>query len=228
MRDIKANIYGDSVMKGTVLSDGLEAHTVMENTLDKIHSSHNITVANRSRFGITIPMGKKLLERDIKKGMECEYVLLEFGGNDCNYRWEEISKDPDAFHEHLTPFDVFKENYSSMINMIREKGIKPIGMSLPPLDAEKYLNFLVDRGNDMKNLMKWLGDVTTIYRCQERYSNAVTKIAEKAGILFVDVREYFLDSHNFKDLMCIDGIHPNEKGHKLIHQAFDEYLTRML
>lgn len=215
-------------MKGTVVEDDLKTHTVMENTLTKIHDSYNIDVANRSRFGITIKMGKQILERDIKKGLDCQYALIEFGGNDCNYRWEYISKDPNGTHEHLTPFEEFKENYSSIIALLKEKGIKPIGMSLPPLDADKYFNFLVDRGNDMKNLMKWLGDTSTLYRCQERYSNAVTKIAKAAGILFVDVREYFLDSHNFKSLMCIDGIHPNENGHKLIHQAFDEYLSTRL
>lgn len=227
-RMIKANIYGDSIMKGTVVHDDLNAHTVMENTLQKIYSSYNVEVENRSRFGITIHMGKKILERDIKKGLSCQYALIEFGGNDCNYRWEDISKDPEAKHEHLTPFEEFKKSYSSIINTLKEKGIKPIGMSLPPLDAEKYFKFLINRGNDMKNMMKWLGDVSMLYRCHERYSNAVTKIAKAADILFVDVREYFLDSHDFKKLMCIDGIHPNEEGHKLLHHAFDEYLSTKL
>ena len=222
---IRANIYGDSIMKGTVIEDDLNAHTVMDKTLAKISNSHKIEVANRSKFGITIKMGKKILERDLKKGMNCQYALVEFGGNDCNYRWEQISNDPDGKYEHLTPFEEFKDNYKSIINTLKQKGIKPIGMSLPPLDAEKYFQFLIARGNDMKNMMKWLGDVSTLYRCQERYSNAVTKIAKAAGILFVDVREYFLDSHNFKELMCVDGIHPNDKGHELIHKAFDEYIA---
>lgn len=225
---IHANIYGDSIMKGTVIEDNLDSHTVMEDTIEQIQNSYKINIANRSRFGITIGMGKKILERDIKKGLDCKYALIEFGGNDCNYRWEKISQNPDGDHEHLTPYEEFKENYMSIINTLLDKGIKPIGMSLPPLDAEKYFKFLVNRGNDMKSLLKWLGDVSTLYRCHERYSNAVTKIAKSAGILFVDVREYFLDSHNFKDLICIDGIHPNEKGHKLIHQAFDEYLNAKL
>lgn len=225
---LSANIYGDSIMKGTVIEDNLNSHTVMENTIEKIHDDYKIKILNRSRFGITIDMGRKILERDISKGLNCQYALIEFGGNDCNYRWDKICQDPDGEHEHLTPFEDFKENYRTIINTLLDKGIKPIGMSLPPLDAEKYFNFIVSRGNDMKNLIKWLGDVSTLYRCHERYSNAATKIAKAAGILFVDVREYFLDSHNFKELMCIDGIHPNDKGHKLIHRAFDEYLGENL
>lgn len=228
MIDLKANIYGDSVMKGTVVTDDLNKHAVMEETLEKIYASHHVKVANRSKFGITIKMGRRILERDLKKNPDINYALIEFGGNDCNYRWEDISKDPSPIHDPLTPLQEFKENYKAMIDMVKNMGIKPIGMSLPPLDAQKYYQFLVNRGNDAKNLMKWLGDVSMLYRQHETYSNAVTQIAKTAGILFVDVREYFLQNHSFKNIMCIDGIHPNENGHKLIHKAFDEYLTANL
>ena len=228
MSNLKANIYGDSVMKGTVVTDDLNKHAVMDKTLKRIYDSFKIQIANKSKFGITIKMGSRILERDIEKGVDVNYALIEFGGNDCNYRWENISKDPSGDHSPLTPINDFKETYKRMIEKVKNAGIKPIGMSLPPLDAEKYYNFLVDRGNDAKNLLKWLGDVSMLYRQHETYSNAVTKIAKAAGILFVDVREYFLQNHNFKNLMCIDGIHPNENGHKLIHQAFDEYLTENL
>ena len=71
--------------------------------------------------------------------------------------------------------------------------------------------------------MQFLGDVEIIYRRQEMYSNAVTKVAYKNGCHFVDVRQKFLQSDNFCDLMCLDGIHANEKGQQVIIKAFVDY-----
>lgn len=228
MNRINANIYGDSVMKGTVIDEELKSRTVMENTLEKIEANHGVIASNRSKFGITVNMGDKILERDIRKGIDIDYALIEFGGNDCNYRWEEVCTEPDNHHTPLTPLNEFKKTYEAMINKLKKRGIKPIGMSLPPIDAEKYFNFIVSKGNDMKNLLKWLGDVNMLYRFHEQYSNAAAAIAKKTDILFVDVREYFLDKHNFKDLICLDGIHPNERGHRLIFDAFDEFIDSNL
>ena len=55
------------------------------------------------------------------------------------------------------------------------------------------------------------------------YSNAVLKVAYKNGCDLVDVRQKFLQSDNFPDLMCLDGIHANERGQKVIIDAFVDY-----
>ena len=37
-------------------------------------------------------------------------------------------------------------------------------MSLPPLDAQRYLNFIGRLGNDTTRILHWLGNVNRIYR----------------------------------------------------------------
>ena len=73
--------------------------------------------------------------------------------------------------------------------------------------------------------MAFLGDVSRINRYQEMYSNAIVQVAFKKRCDFVDVRKKFLQSDDFKGLMCLDGIHPNEKGQREIISAFVEYFN---
>ena len=59
-----------------------------------------------------------------------------------------------------------------------------------------------------------------IYRWQEYYSALVTKVAAAAGCGLVPIREAFLCRlQGGEDVMCVDGIHPNALGHKIIAEA---------
>ena len=64
--------------------------------------------------------------------------------------------------------------------------------------------------------MKYLGDVQHIYRWQERYALAVAEIGSKLNCTILTLRDAFLVARDFKALLCVDGIHPSEKGHQLI------------
>ncbi len=228
IKTIRAVIYGDSIMNGTVLDPTQKYISIMAENLKKFCAAFGIEAKNRSRYGLTVEQGKKMLDYDIQKGLDCDYALVEFGGNDCNYRWSEISQEPTAVHLPRTCLDRFREVYQSMIGELHKAGIRPILMTLPPLDAERYLAYLGCVGNDCKRILSWLGDVNMIYRFHEYYSNAVEKIAQKTGALLVDVRAYFLDKHNFRDLICEDGVHPNEEGHKLLFRAFEDFVRAEL
>ena len=103
-------------------------------------------------------------------------------------------------------------------------GKKVVMMSLPPLEPNRYLKWISQNDEQKQNsILKFLGDVDIIYRRQEMYSNTVTKVAYKNGCDFVDVRQKFLQSDNFPDLMCLDGIHANERGQKVMIDAFVDY-----
>lgn len=221
---IKAVIYGDSVMKGTVIDKAYRYRAIMAENLRRFCERFQVNAENRARFGITVEKGYSLLQKDLEKGLDCDYALIEFGGNDSNFRWNEISVNPDLTHEPLTNMEDFNKTYRIMINDLREADVKPVLMTLPPIDAERYLQFLDRNGNNGKQILKWLGDVSMIYRFHESYSNAVAKIADETNTPIVDVRGYFLDKHNFRDIMCIDGIHPNEEGHKLVYKAFEDFV----
>lgn len=220
---VRVRIYGDSVMKGTILDFGYRYHAVMEEYLQKFKKEYNMEAENRARFGITIDRGANILKKDIEAGMTCDYALIEFGGNDCNFKWNEISVYPEAEHAPITDLNTFRHVYTDMITDVQKLGIKPILMTLPPIDAERYLAFLERNGNNAKNILKWLGDVHMIYRFHEMYSDAISKIAQQTGALLVDVRSYFLDKKPFRDYVCIDGLHPTDKGYDLMAQAFSDF-----
>ena len=63
---------------------------------------------------------------------------------------------------------------------------------------------------------RYLGDVQHIYRWQERYALAVAEIGSKLNCTILNLRDAFLVARDFKALLCVDGIHPSEKGHQLI------------
>lgn len=219
-------IYGDSILKGVMLDKNTNKYYIgNKQNVEQITSSFPLNVINNARFGCTIEKGYEQLKRDIEKGLNSDYIILEYGGNDCDFNWSEVSDAPDTDHTPHTKLERFKQLYKEMINILKEKHITPILISLPPINAEKYINWISRKGLNKDNILKWLGDVGKLYRYQELYSRTVEKIAKETGCLFVDVRTKFLEKENLKDYLCEDGIHPNENGHKLILEAFTEFLN---
>ncbi len=219
------DIFGDSIMKGVLLDDSTQRYVLSScSPSAEFAKETNVDVNNRSVFGCTVTKGSKLVSSAIEKGkMGEDLVLIEYGGNDCNYNWKDISEQPDIFHDPVTPLKLFEKLYSELIESVKSVGATPIIMSLPPIDAQKYFNWITKDGLSAANILKWLGDVQMIYRFQELYSNAISKIAYKTNSLFIDVRSYFLDKHNYGELLCSDGIHPNSEGQKLITQAMTDF-----
>ncbi|HWQ57467.1 MAG TPA: SGNH/GDSL hydrolase family protein [Clostridia bacterium] len=228
LQTIRAKIYGDSIMKGTVLDCAYRYHAMFDQFFRRFGERFNIEVDNRSRFGITIDKGYKLLRQDIEAGMDCDFALIEFGGNDSNFRWDEISRNPEAQHEPLTGFEHFAEIVRAMIRDLREAEVKPVLMTLPPIDSEKYLSFLTRNGNDRSRILQWLGKPEVIYNFHKRYSDAVSEIAKDTGTPLIDARSRFLGRKDYDRLMCIDGVHPNEEGYELIASAFNESIPQLL
>jgi len=224
--DIKKQIavYGDSILKGVMLDNESQKYFFSKESVAKIlEKLIPFQIHNHSKFGCTIEKGHKYLSNGLKKGLDCEIVLLEYGGNDCDYDWEAVSANPEENHIPHTPLDLFKKTFREIIAELNEHGIRPLLMSLPPIDAEKYLSWITRNGLSKENITKFLGDVQMIYRFQELYSNTIALLAAETGSLFIDVRSRFLDKRNFKELICEDGIHPNAKGHRLISQTFMEF-----
>lgn len=55
------------------------------------------------------------------------------------------------------------------------------------------------------------------------YNAAVMRVAQECGCLLADVREAFLGQRHYEDLLCADGIHPNEKGHSLMESVLESF-----
>ncbi len=222
-------IYGDSIMKGATPEGENRYRSVLPRFLPKLAEKYGLAVTNKARFGSTIDRGYALLQKDLNEQIApYSYALVEYGGNDCDFDWAAIAQAPEKEHQPHTSIATFTRILETMAHELMQKGVKPLLMTLPPLDAERYLSFICRGGISRANIVQWLGETQMIYRFQEMYSAAILKLALARGLPLVDVRSYFLDKHNYGDLVSQDGIHPSEEGYALIHTAFDEYLRGYL
>lgn len=214
-------ILGDSILKGVVFDDLKGRYEQLaDNCVALVSRGLGLDIINKSRFGCTVDKGYAQLERSLADGLACDTVLLEYGGNDCDFDWAAVSENPDYPHQPRTDPVHFREMLQKMIDSLRERGIEPFLMSLPPIVGDRYLDFLVSKGLNRDNLMRFLGDVHQIYRWHESYSLVITRLAEKNRCYYAPVREHFLSLRNSRDLICTDGLHPNEAGHRQMQVVF--------
>ena len=226
----KIGIWGDSILKGVVFDETVGKYRSIKNCAVNLlkNRNSNIDIKNNSRFGCTAPKAEKHLEQFIKDGYSADVVLLEFGGNDCDHNWAEVSADPDGEHSPNTPRPKFIESMHNMINLLISNKIKPVLMNLPPISAEKYFDWITKPDNvNPDNVLHWLKEKNVIYRQQENYSHAIDNIAREYNIPLIDVREPFLEIKDYDNYLCIDGIHLNEKGQALMSETIENFAHSM-
>jgi lysophospholipase L1-like esterase len=221
----KVEVYGDSILKGIQINlKNMRYHIDNNIDVERIEKLYFLDIKNFSKFGRTITNGLALIEKRLKGGEPfCDTILMNFGGNDCDFDWKAISEHPENEHCPNTPLDIFVDIYRKTIELLKENGIRPIITTLPPLDAQKFFHWFC-KGLNKANVLTWIGSVDAIYRWQENYSRTVEKIATETNTLLVDLRGAFLKHRRLERLLCEDGIHPNTEGQGVITQAFLEFI----
>ncbi len=173
-----------------------------------------IQIHNYARFGCTIRKAIRWIRRDCEEsGKPEDSVVLEFGGNDCDYDWARISQNPVLRIQCKTPPEEFAALYREALALIRQSGRRPVAMTLPPIHSLRYLNFVCRNGLIKENLLRWLGDAGAIGRRQRLYSELALQVAREEQAEVIDLRAAFpQDETALAELLCEDGIHPNQKG----------------
>jgi acyl-CoA thioesterase-1 len=201
-------VFGDSIGKGVVLQANTSRYKLFKTNLEKL-------------------LGLSIVKRHAQELMGYKSVFLELGGNDCDFAWHEVAENPNAAHSPNTPLAEFKELYRQLVEVIRSHGGNPVILTLPPLDPERFFNW-VSRGLNRDNILKWLGDVDMIYRWQERYNLEVMLLASQMSVPIIDIRSAFLERNQYRDYLCSDGIHPNGEGYSLIYKTIAEQYQKGL
>jgi lysophospholipase L1-like esterase len=226
LQNAHINIWGDSILKGVVLDETNCRYQVLQNNcVERFATLTGSIIDNHSSFGMTTGKALERIKRSLirKPPVRDDIVLIEFGGNDCDFRWDEISASPGEQHLPKTPIGQFGEALQSIIDLFRSIDIRPVLMALPPLEPGRFLDW-VSRGLDRANILAWLGDVNRIYRWQEAYSDIVVQTANANGLRVLDVRKDFLVSDNYAAKFCADGMHPNEAGQTVILDSILSYV----
>lgn len=224
-QELKYIVSGDSISKGVIYDENRSRYVVLENNyVSLLQQKLKGAVHNTARFGNTLVKGLTNLKRDVEKDKP-NIVLIEYGGNDCDFNWNEIALNPDAEHSPKTDFAIFEKKLTEAIEFVKSQHIIPVLMSLPPLNADKYFKWVSKNDPEAeKNIMKWLGSVTKIYWWQERYNSTILKVSELTKTRYIDVRGAFLEHPDFTRFLCSDGIHPNEDGHRIICDKVLEFI----
>ena len=214
-------VWGDSLAKGVVWNEARKRHAYSKLTaVDIAADKLGIEIVNRAKFGCTAPQGMELMERDGNDGIVCDTAVIEFGGNDCNFDWAAVSEHPEEQHLPATPPEEYLKSMRAIVRWLFARNIRPVLMTLPPIDAERCFRFLVGDRLNPKHILKWLGDVQQIYRYQEMYSLLVEKVARECSIQLIDLRQRCLENRGFvKEMICADGLHLTEEGQRFIGEA---------
>jgi lysophospholipase L1-like esterase len=211
-------IFGDSLSQGVILDPVKNTFKIIkESFAGLLKRASTGAINNFARFGCTIERGFEIVKKHIPDISNFDTTILEFGGNDSDFDWAAISQNPEIEHLPKTTPEKFEELYAQTIDIVRETGSKPVMLNLPPIDPFKYFKKITD-ALSAENILKWLGSIGVIYAHHELYNSIVTKLAAKEKIPLIDIRTAFLKQKNYSALLCEDGIHPNEMGHRVIFE----------
>lgn len=217
-------VFGDSIFKGVMYNEKDNRYCLCNDNKFISLQRPDFTVLNKSKMGATINCGIKSLKINANKINSDTVVLLEYGGNDSNFNWKEISENPKGTFLSNTPIDKFVSKYTQAVKFVKKKGARVIISTLVPIDAAKFMSSIT-KGLNYENILSWLGDISMLYRWQEYYNHFVEKVAISLGVELLDIRNAFLLKHNYKNLFCADGIHPTQIGHDMIKQEIKKYLN---
>lgn len=216
----RIHIWGDSLAKGVVFDEGRGRYCITPaRCMPKLEEALGTPITNHSRMGATAIDGlADFLETPADPGA---LAVIEFGGNDCDMPWKDVSENPDFPYGGKCSREDFTQTLGQFVEAVRAREMVPLLVTPPPLESTRYFDW-VTQGLSRENILSFLGDVHHIYRWQERYANAVRQVSISLQCALFDLRDAFLNFHHFPTLMCKDGIHPNDAGHALIVDAVVE------
>ena len=217
---VKIKIYGDSILKGVMFNEQLNRYKLFGYRFEALNDK-GIEVENNCKMGATIEEGFEIMQDTLTDCDSDTVVLLEYGGNDCNFNWKDVSENPNGEFLPNTPAEKFKQIYRKMINYARKKGAKVAVCNLVPIESNKFINW-VSKGLSYENIMHWLGDVNRISRWQEYYSHLSEQVARDENCPLLDLRSNFLTHCAMPNMIGIDGMHPSFEGHSLIKDTLQQ------
>ena len=211
------HVWGDSVARGVMYNEQKQRYAISsQRCVTRLEEALGCKVINHSNIGATVLDGLSWFEAFTPvPGALC---AVEFGGNDCDLDWRYVSEHPSEAVLAKVPLEAFEAGLRTFVRSIRKNGMRPVLVTPLPLHAPRYFAW-VTKGLDAQNVLTALGDVYHIYRWQERYAIAVRNVAQQTRCPLLDLRDAFLAQPNYETLMSLDGIHPNDAGHRVLAEA---------
>ena len=215
---MKLVVFGDSIVKGVItIPDSGKLFDVTENdSLTLAQKKLGFELDNRSIYGNITSKGLVKLQKFFDKGETADFCIIEFGSNDCDYDWGTLIQ--------KVPLADYLENLKQMISLCRANKVTPLMMGLIPYVCDNWFKTII-KGQDEAAILNFLGGTAeTLGKNQLIYKNAQAEFVKENKVQFLDPWTIF-EGH--KELMCYDGIHPNEKGYQLLADAWIKFLSEI-
>ena len=215
---MKLVVFGDSILKGviTIPNSGKLFDTTENDSLTLAQKELGFELDNRSIYGNITSKGLLKLQKFFDKGESADFCVIEFGSNDCDYDWGTLVQ--------KVPLEDYLANLAAMVKLCREHKVTPLMMGLIPYICDDWFKTII-KGQDEASILNFLGGTSeTLGKNQLVYKNAQADFVQKNKVQFLDPWQIF---QGHKELMCYDGIHPNEEGYKLLSQAWIKFLSEV-
>jgi len=201
----KLLIFGDSIVFGKWDSQGGWVARLRQEIDEKynLKGTNNLQVHNLGVPGDLVKTVASRLKREMASRVAPEdnkLVIISVGVNDSNpTNW---------LSGKQTPKESFLASFSKLFSEIKSFGnAKILVLGLAPVNPEKIINF---KG------------FTNEYA--QQYDGFIKKTCATQSVSLLPLFK-LLNEHGYQDTL-IDGIHPNDQGHNLIHHEVSQYLKK--
>ena len=219
---------GDSVTRGVSYVRG-RLRIVKNNypalLQSEVMETYPVEVLNKGVFNDNSDGLVHRFEKDVLES-GADVVLVEIGGNDCNFRWDEVALRPDSEHAAIVPLERYLSNLTKIVETCRKAGIIPVVLTILPLDPIRYYKHISSQYG--QNIAHWIGVCGGIEHWHGMYNRALKQLVQYLNILSIDVRTGFERAGNLADLLSDDGVHPTETGYQVLSQLVAQEMRAVL
>lgn len=222
-------IFGDSLLRGVMPDENGMYHSTDSIDFDGIAKKHDIVIKNYSMPTFTSKQGREWMNRTLEINEKPDLAIVEYGGNDCDFRWSELAKaDETVTDPHRVSLEEFEQVYGGILDDLSLRGIRAVVTLCPPLPSHIYLKHLSDSGIPENIIQKYAVSDEIFLSEYVKYKKVILKLAEKKQISALNIEKTFAILDNMVEYYSADGLHPNERGYHLIHKAFDEFFDDII
>jgi isoamyl acetate esterase len=225
---MKIICFGDSLTRGVSVVKGRlrilkENYPAFLQELFNQQEENDVTVINKGVFNDNSDLMLSRLEKDVLNEHP-DYTIIEVGGNDCNFNWNEIIEKPKEEHQAIVSLQRYLANISEIVKKMRDSGIIPIIATLPPLDPVRYHQTISTQYSP--SIANWIGKLGGIQHWHGMYNYHLNKLADELKVPKIDVRTAIKKAGDSINLISEDGIHLTAEGYNAFSMAVFNYLIK--
>lgn len=211
---MKIVCFGDSVTRGITFVRG-RFKIIKDNYPAQLQHllGDRDEVINKGVFNDNSDLLVKRLDKDVLE-LHPDLVLVNIGGNDCNFHWDQVALLPEEEHVPIVPLERYLSNISEIAERITLSGAVPVILSLLPLDPTRYYRSLMKHYSH--SIGHWISYCGGIEHWHGMYNRALKHLVQKINVPYLDVRSAFKLKGSFSELINEDGLHPTAKGYRAL------------